>query len=141
MRVPLTACKVKLSLGCLRSAQVGGSTLTSAPVSTRKRRPWLRSMMKKRRLGTRPGTPVAASDWPGRFPDGDMVNGTWWQHPQNFGDTNTGLGLHWCAHGERGWVSDCERGWESDGERGWESDGERGWESDGGMTGVWISSS
>ena len=47
---------------------------TSVP---RKWRPWVRSVMKKRQLGTRPGVPVAASDWPGRFPDGGMEDGTW----------------------------------------------------------------
>ena len=34
---PFTASKLQPSCGCLRSVRVGGSTLTSAPVSTRKR--------------------------------------------------------------------------------------------------------
>ena len=42
MGEPLIACNVKL-WWCLRSAGVGGMTLTSVPVSTRKQRPQVRS--------------------------------------------------------------------------------------------------
>ena len=37
--VLLTACRLKLSLWCLRSEADGEITLISAPVSTRKRKP------------------------------------------------------------------------------------------------------
>ena len=39
IEVPLAAWRVKLLLGRLRSAWVAGTTLTSAPVFTKKRRP------------------------------------------------------------------------------------------------------
>ena len=43
--VSLTACRVRMDCGRLRSAEEGGTTLTCAPVSTKKRRPVLRSVM------------------------------------------------------------------------------------------------
>ena len=43
--VSLTACKVRPDCGRLRSAGVGGTTLTCAPVSTKKHRPVLLSVM------------------------------------------------------------------------------------------------
>ena len=48
-----------------------GRTLTSAPVSTRKRTPVRRSVTNKRRPleGGRPGGWVAISSWPWRFPN------------------------------------------------------------------------
>ena len=47
--VPLTADKEKPSCFLRRSARVGGSTLTCAPVSTRKFKLFMRSVMCNRR--------------------------------------------------------------------------------------------
>ena len=68
-------------------------------------------VIKNRRLGCRPGTPVAASVWPGRL--NGMVGGTWWQNLRSVDDTNTGwccLALGWMNVGEK------RRVWENDGE-------------------------
>ena len=67
MGEPLTARSPNSCL-CFRSAAVGGMTLTSAPVSTRKRRPVFLSEIYNRRLGKWPVTLVAESEWPSRFP-------------------------------------------------------------------------
>ena len=45
-----------------------GKTLTSAPVSTKRHRPLVRSITKNRRLGDRPEVLVAINTRPGRFP-------------------------------------------------------------------------
>ena len=55
----------------------GGSTLTSAPVSTKKLNLEVRSFKKKRRLIGRPVALVATSGWPSRF--------SWGRHLQALG--------------------------------------------------------
>ena len=54
--------------GEIQLLREGGMTLTSAPVSTRKRKQLVLSVMKNRRLGGRPEVLVANSTSPGRFP-------------------------------------------------------------------------
>ena len=54
----------------------GGRTLTSAPVSTRKLTPEVRSFTKKRRLLGRPAALVATSGWLAGFPERSRVGGT-----------------------------------------------------------------
>ena len=65
---PLTARRPEQSGLILRSAGDGRITLTSAPVSTKKRRPEYLSVKNSRRLGEWPVTLVAESVWPNRFP-------------------------------------------------------------------------
>ena len=55
--------------------------------------------------------PVAASTWPGRFPDSDMVRDTWWQIPRNAYGTNRGCGHHPSERGVLGLANDNEMGW------------------------------
>ena len=62
----------------LRSAEVGGMTLTSEPVSTRKRVLECISLMKNRRLEVEPVALVTASVWPTRYPS-CRASGTSWQ--------------------------------------------------------------
>ena len=57
--------------------------------------------------------PVAASDWPGHFPNGDMVNGTWWQHPQSFGDGSPLMCTRRVWLGER-WRAEVGERWRDD---------------------------
>ena len=64
-------------------------TLTSAPVSTRKRKLELRSRRKNRRLLERPVALVATSDWPVRFPTLHKVDGTCVRWGQIGDGTNT----------------------------------------------------
>ena len=64
---PLTGRRPEQSGLILRSAGDGGITLTSAPVSTKKRRPEYLSVKNSRRLGEWPVTLVAESIWPNRF--------------------------------------------------------------------------
>lgn len=68
--VLLTACN-GAAHGRLRSAGDAGTTLTSAPVSTRKRAPLSRSVRKNTdgRLSGRAGALVTLSAGPGRFPN------------------------------------------------------------------------
>ena len=66
MGEPLTALSPRSCL-CFRSAPVGGSTLTSAPVSTRKRQLEVLSFKSNRRLGKWPATLVAENEWPNLF--------------------------------------------------------------------------
>ena len=68
MFVLLTAVRVSESCDCRLSALVGGITLTSEPVSMRKCALEFVSLTKNRRLVVWPGTPVAESDRPTRFP-------------------------------------------------------------------------
>ena len=63
-------------------------TLTSAPVSMRNRRPEVASGRNNRRLVGRPGSLVAASDWPDHFPTSGRVAGISWYHLRIFGDTS-----------------------------------------------------
>lgn len=67
--VLFTACRAD-EPGCLRSTADAGITLTSAPVSTRKRTPLPRSVRKKieGRLPDRAEAPVTLSAVPGRLP-------------------------------------------------------------------------
>ena len=67
MDEPLTARRAEQSCLFFRSVSEGGTTLTSAPVSMRNRRPEFASVKNSRRLVGRPGSLAAASDWPGRF--------------------------------------------------------------------------
>ena len=67
-RVLLAARRLTPICGRCRSSRVGGMTLTSAPVSTRKRMWRERSMRKKRRLLFWPGWLVAIRAWPVSFP-------------------------------------------------------------------------
>ena len=69
MGVSFTAMRVSLSGERRRSAGEGGMALTSDPLSTRKRVCVLRSLTKNSRLREGPETPVAASVWPGSFPN------------------------------------------------------------------------
>ena len=68
-------------------------TLTSAPVSMRNRRPEMASVRNSRRLVGRPGSLVAASDWPDRFPTFGRVADISWHHLRIFGDTSRGCRL------------------------------------------------
>ena len=70
MLVLLTAWRLNVSCRFFRSMWVGGTTLTSEPVSTRKRKPDERSLTENRRLGDRPAALVAASAGPGRLTSG-----------------------------------------------------------------------
>ena len=63
-------------------------TLTSAPVSTRKRRPEDLSVTKKRRLREWPTTLVAASVWPGRLTQSHKGAYTSWQRHRISGGTS-----------------------------------------------------
>ena len=106
---PLTAWRVSLVLWC-RSLGEGGITLTSAPVSTRKRVPEAKSW-KKRRLRGRPGSLVAASDWPGRFPTWSKAIDTCGHYHRTESDTSKG----WEVGG--GWR--CGSGWRNGMTDGW----------------------
>ena len=80
MDVLLTAVNASGSGERLRSAGVGGMTLTSEPVSTRKR-VWVgTSLTKKRRLEVGPVTPIAASVRPKRFPSCRAPGTSWPLH-------------------------------------------------------------
>ena len=68
MGVLFTAFSVRLSRECLRSAWVGGMTLTSEPVSTRNRVFVCASVTKNRQLGVEPVAFVTASVRLIRFP-------------------------------------------------------------------------
>ena len=87
MGEPLTARSPKSCL-CFRSAAVGGMTLTSAPVSTKKRRPVFLSEIYNRRLGKWPATLVAESERPSRFPPTCRGAGTCRTYLQTFGDSS-----------------------------------------------------
>ena len=80
MAEPLTARRAKQFCLCFRSAVDGGMTLTSAPVSIRKRRLELWSVRNNRRLGEWPATLVAESDWPSHFPLSSKVLDISWRH-------------------------------------------------------------
>ena len=54
---------------CLRAVKEGGTTLTSEPVSTKKRLCECKSLMINRQLGHWPCEFVAANVWPGSFPN------------------------------------------------------------------------
>ncbi len=104
--VPLTAESVKPSCLRRRSERVGGSTLTCAPVSTRKESLLERSVMCNRRHVSRPDVSVAANGWPARFArltvfHSGKVECISLRYHQTFGDTS-----NWdCLEG-LGWVDD-----------------------------------
>ena len=92
--VLLTAWSPRPSCRLLRSVREGGSTLTSASVSTRKRR----------RLDCCwPGTLVAASDRPGRFPIASKAVCTSVRRHRSVGGTSRGQSLL----GGVGWRNAC----------------------------------
>ena len=98
----------RCSSSCLRrrSERVGGSTLTCAPVSTRKESLLERSVMCNRRHVSRPDVSVAANGWPARFArltvfHSGKVECISLRYHQTFGDTS-----NWdCLEG-LGWVDD-----------------------------------
>ena len=85
--VLLTAISVRGSRERLQSAEVGGMTLTSEPVSIRKRVLVCMSLTKKRRLEVEPVALVAASVRPIRFPS-YRASGTSWQLHQTSSGTS-----------------------------------------------------
>ena len=87
---PLTSRKPKQSCLLFRSVGEGGTTLTSAPVSIRKRQPELASGKNSRRLVDGPGSLVAPSDRPRSFPTFDKGVSISWLHLQRFDGTNRG---------------------------------------------------
>ena len=109
------------------SAAVGVITLTSAPVSTRKRWAVEGSKMQNRRFEMEgPVTLVAISDWPGCFPsDESMVHDIAWWGVQSVDDTSKGHLPVVCERvshssgsvnewvGDYGRVNDCLNGWAS----------------------------
>ena len=88
MGEPLTARRPEQSCLFFRLVEDGGMTLTSAPVSMRNRWPEVVSVRNSRRLVGRPGSLIAASDWPDRFPTSGRVAGISWHHLRIFGDTS-----------------------------------------------------
>ena len=63
-------------------------TLTSAPVSIKKRRPELLSVRNNKRLGVWPAALVAESDWPNRFPTSGRVVDISWRRLRTCGGTS-----------------------------------------------------
>ena len=87
----LAACNTKPSCCLTRSAGEGGMTLTSPPVSTRKRVPVTRSTTKNRQLEKNgPGMRVAISIWPWSFPRVSKEACTFEQPHHNGNDTSKG---------------------------------------------------
>ena len=108
MEALLTACRLRSSCRCRLSAGEAGSTLTSVPVLTRKRRLRERSQTWKRQLGGgRPITTVAISDWLGTWDVLLPLNKeryTYRRHQQTGSDTSRGRKQVAAQHG---WVQDC----------------------------------
>ena len=67
-----------------------GKKLTSAPVSTKRRRPLVRSVTKNRRLGDRPEVLVTINTRPGRFLSTNRGRCTCGQNHQTGDDTSRG---------------------------------------------------
>lgn len=88
---PFAACKGEPGCLCRRSTAEDGRTLISAPVSTRKRWPLMRSAIKNRRLRDWPTSLTATSDRPGRFPARNMGCGTVEHFQHMCGGTSTNL--------------------------------------------------
>ena len=63
-------------------------TLTSALVLMRSWQPGEESVTNSRQLVGRPGSLVAASDWPDHFPTSGRVAGSSWHRRQICGDTS-----------------------------------------------------
>ena len=92
-----------------RSVGEGGVTLTSAPVYTKKQVSEATLWMKKGRLEDRPGSLVAASDWPGRFPTWSKAVDTCRHYHQTQSDTSKGWEVGWgwrCGSGWRNGMTD-----------------------------------
>ena len=101
MDVLLTAVSVRGSGERRRSVGVGGITLTSDPISTRKCVLVCASETKNKRLAIGPETPVAASVRPSRFPRCSGP-GTSWQLRR------TSYGTSRCTGVVRRWERGCE---------------------------------
>ena len=92
----------------LSSVGEGGITLTSALVSTRKRIPEAKSLMKRRQLKGRLGLLITAS-WPARFLTWSKVVDTCGLYHQTKSDTSRGweVGGRWrCRTGWRNRMTD-----------------------------------
>ena len=87
MAVLLAACRVSEVHNFL-SWGLGGTTLTWAPVSMRKRREEDRSVTKSKWLGLRPVTWAASTYWPCCFPEMNMAVCTCELFCQNVHGTN-----------------------------------------------------
>ena len=110
----LTACKATPAWEGEQLEVSRGITLTSAPVSTRNRRPLVRFVTKNRRLELpRPVTLVAVNGWPGRFPTRHKAGCTCGLGCQIVYGTNTSS-IQVCRLGE-----DWSRGSESWSGNGW----------------------
>ena len=88
MGEPLTPWRPEQSCLFIRSVVDGGLTLTFVLVSMRNRRPVVASFKNSRQLVGRPGSLVAASDWPDRFPTFGRVTGISWLRLHISSDTS-----------------------------------------------------